>query len=51
MLDSALWVLLTIAGPAILASAIAYAIFAHKLSRQERRDFREAGGLDDYLDD
>jgi hypothetical protein len=51
MLDSALWVVLTIAGPAIIASAIAYAIFAHKLSQQERRDYREAGGLDDYFDD
>lgn len=50
MFESATLVLLTIICPGIVAAAIAYAMVAFKLSPQDRRDFREAGGLDDYFD-
>jgi hypothetical protein len=50
MFESASLVLLTIICPGIVAAAIAYAIFAFRLSAQDRSDFREAGGLDEYLD-
>jgi hypothetical protein len=51
MFESAIWVLLTIICPALVAAAIAYAMVAFKLTNQDRRDFREAGGMDEYFDD
>jgi hypothetical protein len=51
MFESASLVLLAVICPGIVAAAIAYAMVAFKLSPQDRRDYREAGGLDDYLED
>jgi hypothetical protein len=51
MFESAALVLLAVICPGIVAAAIAYAMVAFKLSPQDRQDFREAGGLDDYLED
>jgi hypothetical protein len=43
MIDSTWWVLLTVAGPAILAAAIAYAMITQrKLSPKERRELHDA---------
>jgi hypothetical protein len=43
MLDSSLWVLVTIAGPAILAAAVAFALIKQrKLTPAERSELREA---------
>jgi hypothetical protein len=43
MIDSSWWVLLTIAGPALLGAAIAYAMISQsKLSPKERRELNDA---------
>ncbi len=47
MLDSAVWVLLTIAGPTILAAAIGYVMITQKLSPQDRRELHDVGDFED----
>jgi len=47
MLDSAVWVLLTIAGPAILAATIGYVMIKYKLSPQDRRELHDIGEFED----
>lgn len=43
MIDSSLWVLVTVAGPALLGAAIAYAMITQRrLSPKERRELRDA---------
>ncbi|WP_442583380.1 hypothetical protein ACSBOB_16065 [Mesorhizobium sp. ASY16-5R] len=45
MLDSTSWMLLTIAGPVLLAAAMAYALIKQrKLTPAERSELREAVG-------